>query len=87
MKQNQLIFQNLLSYFGRFRYLVLGIVLSCCIFSVNAQNFRNRPKTPNDDLVSFEILTNGKIFHFHFPQNITRYHQKLIGFSDVGNER
>ncbi|MBN2612435.1 MAG: endo-1,4-beta-xylanase Z [Bacteroidales bacterium] len=55
MKQKHLIIQNILRHSVKIRYLVLGSVFLCCGFSVNAQKFSNRPKTPNDDLVSFQV--------------------------------
>lgn len=55
MKQYHLLFMKLLNYSGRFSYILLGIFLSYSVSSVNAQNFRNRPRTPNDDLVSFQV--------------------------------
>jgi len=68
MKQDQLIFRNLLNYSGRFRYLLLGTFFSYCVFSVNAQNFNNRPKTPNDDLVSFQVNDDGSAtFRLYAP--------------------
>ncbi|HYQ56804.1 MAG TPA: hypothetical protein VEP89_05590, partial [Draconibacterium sp.] len=42
-----------------FRNLLILLVLLTINMQVVAQNFGNRPRTPNDDLVSFEVNDDG----------------------------
>lgn len=68
MMLNQHILRNRLNYRSRIRYILLGTVFSCVISSVHAQNFRNRPKTPNDGLVSFQVNDDSSaIFRLYAP--------------------
>jgi len=44
------------------------IFLLCCILQVNAQNFINRPSSPNDTLISYQVNDNGSAtFRLYAP--------------------
>ncbi len=68
MKLNHHIFSNYHNYSCRFRSILSGIIFSFYVFSVNAQNFNNRPKMPNDTLVSFQVNEAGSAtFRLYAP--------------------
>ena len=56
MQSIQLTFQKLLpGVTGKLNRTILVLIVIMGFSQLNAQNFRKRPKTPNDDLVSFKV--------------------------------
>jgi enterochelin esterase-like enzyme len=43
----------------KLRYCLLSLLAFFCLSQLKAQNIPNRPKTPNDDLVSFQVNDDG----------------------------
>lgn len=69
MKQNKLILRKCLNSSGIFQYVFWGIIFSYSVSTVHAQNFRNHPKTPNDDLVSFQVNDDSSAtFRLYAPE-------------------
>lgn len=53
---------------GKLRYFPLMLVLLFCFSQMDAQNFGNRTRTPNDNLVSFEVNDDGSAtFRLYAP--------------------
>lgn len=69
MKSTQLFFQNFLpGISGKLNRAILVLFAVISFSQLNAQNFRNRPKTPNDDLVSFKVNDDGSAtFRLYAP--------------------
>lgn len=69
MKSKQLTFQNNFpGMTGKLNGAILVLILIIGFSQLTAQNFRNRPKTPSDDLVSFEVYDDSSaIFRLYAP--------------------
>jgi len=69
MKSKQLNFQKIFTVISEELNRTILVLVAIIGFSqINAQNFGNRPKTPNDDLVSFEVNEDGSAtFRLYAP--------------------
>lgn len=72
MKSNKPILKNTFHYPVKSSIPLFGILFLFIFSNMNAQNFGNRPKTPNDDLVNFEMNNDGSATLRLYAPNATK---------------